>query len=533
MKRIILALSIFALSLPGCSDRKTESLDYEALNRQARQDYLVPVRPGYEGVNPFWNEFAVKFIYAPAFDFKEVDGATTYLFTAETNGKEYSFKADSPTAPLTPIWNDIPVGETSLVVEALDSDGKVIGKAGERRFLRDYPFRGPYPRRLESYRSSAKRALEYIHEMPEVIPWRTRTVPDAGKPVNTKFDYLCKILGNLIRCETLLARLEPALKDEALATARNAAAYLIAESLPEGSPAAFFPPTYDERYGTNEVVTLAENKGKTMVMEAVEAAQGFLDLFDATGERIYYDRAYGITDTYRRLQGEDGSWPIKMDIRTAEPVNNAKATPSALLLLVRRWEDQYGVEEFSEMRVRAEKFMEEISLKKFDLTGQFEDVGVNVKPYQNLTNTTANAYACYLLSKKSVTPSESALALDLVRFCEDQFTYWGEFPGEFDARDSFYTPGVVEQYQWRAVVDASVAGVAQAFLYEYLDSGDKLWLAKAEALADQITVVQDRLTGKIPTTWRREPDNDRSSQIWVNCTYKCALVLMKFAEVLE
>ena len=98
--------------------------------------------------------------------------------------------------------------------------------------------------------------------------------------------------------------------------------------------------------------------------------------------------------------------------------------------------------------------------------------------------TTANAYACYLLSKKSVTPSESALALDLVRFCEDQFTYWGEFPGEFDARDSFYTPGVVEQYQWRAVVDASVAGVAQAFLYEYLDSGDKLWLAKAEALAD-------------------------------------------------
>ena len=42
MKRIILALSIFALSLPGCSDRKTESLDYEALNRQARQDLSSP-----------------------------------------------------------------------------------------------------------------------------------------------------------------------------------------------------------------------------------------------------------------------------------------------------------------------------------------------------------------------------------------------------------------------------------------------------------------------------------------------------------
>ena len=54
---------------------------FEALNRQAAEEYLEPVRPGYEGRNPFWNGFATKFIYAPAFGFGTVEGAEKYRFT--------------------------------------------------------------------------------------------------------------------------------------------------------------------------------------------------------------------------------------------------------------------------------------------------------------------------------------------------------------------------------------------------------------------------------------------------------------------
>lgn len=54
------------------------SLDYAAINAQAAEQYLRPIRPGYEGRNPFWNGFAKKFIYAPAFDFDEVAGAANY-----------------------------------------------------------------------------------------------------------------------------------------------------------------------------------------------------------------------------------------------------------------------------------------------------------------------------------------------------------------------------------------------------------------------------------------------------------------------
>lgn len=88
------------------------SLDYAAINAQAAEQYLRPIRPGYEGRNPFWNGFAKKFIYAPAFDFDEVAGAANYRFTVVPLGEEtqasWSFTADSPKAALTPVWGEIP-----------------------------------------------------------------------------------------------------------------------------------------------------------------------------------------------------------------------------------------------------------------------------------------------------------------------------------------------------------------------------------------------------------------------------------------
>lgn len=62
-----------------------------------------------------------------------------------------------------------------------------------------------------------------------------------------------------------------------------------------------------------------------MTMEAASAGHAFLDLYDLTGDKAYYDRALGIADTYVRLQREDGSLPIKVDFVTGEPVNDACA----------------------------------------------------------------------------------------------------------------------------------------------------------------------------------------------------------------
>lgn len=82
------------------------SSGYKTLNRQAAKEYLEPFRTDVS-----WNNFAKKFIYAPAFHFDEVQGAESYVFTLTPDGGEaLSFKASKPTAPLSPVWDKLPVG---------------------------------------------------------------------------------------------------------------------------------------------------------------------------------------------------------------------------------------------------------------------------------------------------------------------------------------------------------------------------------------------------------------------------------------
>lgn len=536
MKLLTATLLTTCALLCGCcgSDCGTAnaSLDYAALNAQAAERYLEPIRPGYEGRNPFWNGFAKKFIYAPAFDFRPVEGAAAYRFTVtpleEGAQGSLSFTAETPQAVLSPVWSEIPVGQVRLVVEALDAAGNPVGKAGEREFRRDYPFAGPYTPPVRDYRQAARMALLYIHRMPEIQHWADHTEPDMNYSHNT---YPCKIIGATVRAEVLLARLLPAHAEKATRIARNAAQFLIDQSRSAEDPLAFFPPTY---YKDLVASKRSENQNKTMTMEAASAGHAFLDLYDLTGDKAYYDRALGIADTYVRLQRADGSYPIKVDFATGEPVNSACAMLHPLLRYFQRLKADYGVEAYAEAQAKGEKWMREVALRNFDMTGQFEDVTVlGLQPYENLTNCTAAPYATYLLSKRSHTDEELADAIDLVRFSEDQFTFW-DTPLTADGIKDKATPCVYEQYKYQKPVDNSASNVADAMLCVYQATGDPLYLAKGKALIDNMTVVQNPVNGQIPTTWDFRGGNaERYRTYWINCSYCSVCSLLRLAELIE
>lgn len=540
--------------------------DARKLNSQAAKEYLIPIRPGYEGRQPFWNEFAKKFTYAPAFDFSEVKGAKEYRFTViqdkknayvwmtpkqqTTNDEEdvptvetlganpsvlavdnkdiisWSFKDASPKCPLSKIWNDIPAGYSKLVVEALDSDGKVIKTVGERTFLRDFPFHGPYNSATRSYKEAAIKAALYIHNMPAVQSWKQSIVPDMSYKHNT---YPCKIIGATIRLEVMIAKEVPSKKDEAVMIAKNAAQFLIDQSRPKMSPLAFFPPTY---YGGLVASAKKENQSKTLLMEASGAAMAFLDLYDLTNEKIYYDRAIGIADTYLTLQNQDGSFPMKVDFETGEPVNNSNALLSPLLKFLYRLRNQYGITKYEQMLNKGENWMNNVAVEHFDMTGQFEDVTViGWKPYQNLTNCTAAPYASYLLNKKVPTPNNYRDAIDLIRFSEDQFLHWDALFNE-DGFRPICTPCVYEQYQYRVPVDNSLCNVANAFLDLYMKTGDQLAYAKAKALIDNLTVIQNPVNGQILTTWDyRVRSKDDIRAFWINCSVASIEILLRFDQL--
>ena len=158
MRHRTLLLIAAVTGLLACACGGTEA---ERLHRAAMREYLDPIRPGYEGRNPFWNAFATKFIYAPAFGFEPVENAVKYRFTVShlgtsmvespryrkdaptedpeprrvlgpgvPTGRSWSFEADSPQQSLAPVWNDIPAGRVRVTAEGLDASGRVLGKAG-------------------------------------------------------------------------------------------------------------------------------------------------------------------------------------------------------------------------------------------------------------------------------------------------------------------------------------------------------------------------------------------------------------------
>ncbi len=546
MKKLLLIAMSGLLCFCAC--RPSGNVCFTELNSRASEEYLQPIRPGYEGRNPFWNEFARKFIYAPAFDFKTVDGAKEYRFTLtqdttwayiwnnprrdlpdfgeslDENMLRWSFTAEKPTSSLAEIWNEIPVGYTRLKVEAIDNDGNTMETVGERLFLRDFPFEGPYPQPVRGYKDAALRALHYTHYMPSTQYWLDHSEPDMSYRYNT---YTCKIIGATISMEAKYAMLEPKVREEALAIAKSAAGFMLSMSQPAGSPLEHFPPTY---YKKQAASAFEENQGAAMMMEPIYAATAFLDLYDACGDTLYFNQAVRITDTYKKIQREDGSFPVKVYLETGEPQSKAGAMLHKLLMHIERMKNQYGVTGYEDMQQRAEKWMNDVAVERFDMTGQFEDVTVlGLKPYQNLTNCTAAPYASYLLSSGTPTEEEIEISEDMLRLSEDQFIHWNILP-DSEGFQHVHTPCVYEQYKYRMPVDNSTCNVANAYLDYYLVTGDRLAFEKARALTDALVNVQNAYNGAMPTTWDMKSS---LKGIWLNCSYASCKLLLRMDELIN
>lgn len=544
MKKLIVILLAFAQLLLSSASLWAQ--------QSCKDEYLTPIRPFYEGRNACWNHFSKKFIYAPVFDFAAVDKAVRYRYTitpaqavgesvaradddAEAmenakevalktvGGKSWVFESDTPNSPLSPVWADIPAGNVILKVEALDRKGRVIGIAGERVFLRDFPFDGNYPGNVRPYREAAVMAMLYIHSIPQIQAWKNQIVPDMGYKHNT---YANKTIGRTISVEAKLGEYLPQYKEDALLIARNAARFLMDQSRPAGDSLAYFPPTY---YGG--LIASKKYAGQIITMDPLYAANGFLDLYDATCDTLYYNQALRILSTYQRLQRSDGSFPIKCWHETGEPIGTGCAMLHPLLNFIRRMESQYGVYEYSQMRDKAQRWMDEVAVETFDLTGQFEDVSTDVQPYQNLTNCTACPYASYLLRSANPSPKQIEDARDLIRMSEDQFVHWNCLPDKNGVR-RLPVPCVFEQHKYQTPVDNSSCNVANAYLDLWEATGDELAFAKAKTLIDALTIVQNPCNGQIPTTLDyRDPQKDKGRTFWLNCCVASIETLLRMGEL--
>jgi len=524
MKKIqlfIILISAFVLLVSCLKKQSNKHIlipESKVLQEIALNESKTPVHPGLPGEIPFWNTFAIRFIYAPAFNFPEIEGAESYKFIIQTELRDsiISFTAEKPWVPLSEVWSEIPVGRVKLTVKALKNN-EVIGYSGEREFYRASPYKGPYHAKRMDYGESAAKLLRYLFNAPYIQYWKLHGDPD---PSYGLYCYPSKMFSAVINGMLLFSELteDQTEKNEAIQIALFAADYLINISEKQSKPLEYFPPTYT---GPIYADMVDEWRGESladriMLIYPATAGIAYLDLYDYTQDKKYFDAAIRIAETYRRIQLENGTWHLLLFVENGEPVASNFVIPTGVYQFLNRLENQYGVQGYEECLSRAMKWIEENLANDFNWEGQFEDQKPGDR-YMNLSKGQACSYALHLFKIAKGDTNKISLAEEIVRFAEDQFVIW-ENPVPVNewkiSSENWITPCVLEQYNFYTPVNASSANMIELFTTTYENTGNTLYLVKAIDLANTLLKVQDPESGHYPTYL---VSNLLGQEGWINC----------------
>lgn len=481
---------------------------YYALMRLSRDDLRTVIRPGGEEGRPFWNGHARVFAYPPSFAFAPVPGAERYRFEVlDDLHVRREFVAATPEAALTPVWSQLPAGPVTVICRGVDASGREVGAAGERTFWRSAPFDpSEYAPAKRTYAEAYRRGLDYLFNWPDIAFLERNGRPDLSS-MNNFTSYPSKMQSAVIHAMIAVAEQFPERRTRAMRLARIAADYLLSTAQPAGSPLAHFTATYAGDYFIS-----AKYAGEIMLVYPAMAGSALLKLHRACGDGKYLDAARNIADTYLKLQGEDGSWYLKMREKDGSPVTPNKLVPTDVIDFLESLFDVTGDVRCRTAADRAFAMIDRGPLQTWDWEGQFEDMCPQDGRYRNLTKHGACAVAMYLLKRFPGDARRLAQAREILRFSEDQFVMWKppcrpSGAGLWQPIYPFFawrTPAVLEQYYCYAPIDASAAKLIRTYLALYAAEGSPLDLAKARALGDSMVNNQDE-SGRIRTYWIPEP----------------------------
>ena len=190
---------------------------------------------------------------------------------------------------------------------------------------------------------------------------------------------------------------------------------------------------------------------------------------------------------------------------------------------------------WTELAERGVGYMEREMLPQWDWEGQFEDAKVSCR-YSNLAHFAAGSLLRWYAEHRRDDAEAMACAGDLMRFIEDQFLVWKRPSpwtyAEYGETSLWYLPAGLEQYNWHVPIDSSTAAILLDFLAMYKATGDELYLAKAKALGDQITRMQQP-DGMIPTHWMKDEYVTKPNMFWINCHLATANALAELDSFLN
>jgi maltose/maltodextrin transport system substrate-binding protein len=524
-----------------------ESLVNRAFYESELEQSRIPVRPGEPGKVPFWNGYSQKFSFAPAFELPLVAGAEAYRFTAiADDGQIRTFEAGVPWAPLTPIWAELPEGMVRLTVEGVGgSRERALGIAGEKAFYRSPVFGGPYrdPAPI-SYSEAGKNGLRALLRQRKFQYWLQAGKPD---PECRLYCYPAKEMGAALRGMSAYSKIadDPREAREAIQIALLMADFLIETSIPAGQPLEHMPLVYwinPESQIIEHAKTAADRVTTMMMSEPTRGGFGYLDLYDATGEKRLLEAAVRMARTFVKIQRADGTWPLVVNRETGAEIESKPVIPTWILFFLDRLSTQYGFTEFDPIRRKVEQWIMNHPVKNFHWDAQFEDIKIKA-PYEKMSYEQASDMAGYLFDNSHGDPARIDLAEEILRFVEDQFVVWepptagwkelglaGSVLGKYPTRlvENWMTPAVIEQYGFFIVARAT-AFVMRAYGKAFEATRKEVYLAKARSLANTLVASQQHHGGgEIPTF-----PMTTVNFYWTNNSVYTALYLLELDQIVS
>ena len=470
-----------------------------------------------------WNSHSEWFMFAPAFVLQRLPGAASYRCAVRPDaGEPLVFGVTNAVAQIPgDVWASLPrTGYVTFEVRGLAADGRDLGPALSRRFWRSATYRpGHYPPRAKPYREAVLAGYDWLFRQPEVDHLLKTGKPDPSHPKN---GYPTKILSALAVAMLHYAEICPAQAVRARQVARAAVDWLMANSQPASAPLAGFPPTYAFAQG-NEC--WEKYRGQQMLLYPAYAGKACLAYYGFSQEKGYLAAAEAIAETYVRLQGEDGTWTLKVRESDGSPVGPNRLFPLGVAEFLDEMAARTGRKAYKAAADRAVRFVMEGPVVDWNWEGQFEDVEPS-KRYCNLTKHPACDTALWLLRTRPDDAGARTLARRLLTFAEDQFVCWerpydgavppanSERPGWCTHYGQWHVPSVTEQYECNVPIDASAAKLIRTYLAMYDAEGNPLDLAKARTLGDSMTRMQ-LADGRLPTFWHNDRFDARKD--WWNC----------------
>ena len=511
------------------------------LVKKARDEYSDPenaIHRGGLGGNSFWNVRATRFMYCPSFDFAPINACNDYLYVAvDEDGKEHQFSANSTTELLTPIWDELKVGQIQLFVYALDKNGEKIATVGARSFYKAAPFKGDYGPAACDYRTCAKKAYEYAFSLPLVRLWKDKKPDLSGYYL---YLYISKMNSAIINGMLNYAKLSPENREEAMNIAVNAADYLIFASANEGSPLDGVPPTYyfpdnnENYYGiVNDVAK--ERVKENMLIYPAHVGIAYLNLYKVVKDKKYFDAALKIGEYYLENVCENGTWHQLVSVETGEPTTDSYCVPQKICEFIYNLFDITGEEKWKNLAADGFNYIRTNCLKSFHWEGQFEDSPISVQ-YSNMTHFSAGALIQDIVENHKDNKEEIAIAEELMRYVEDQFVIWSDpmkYTIQNDDSSLWHFPCGLEQYKFYVPIDSSTASIMNYFRLLHSVTKKPLYLEKAKALADSITRVQNPENGQISTHWFTPGYKIKDDNLWINCMFGTANMLFAMADYLD